>query len=271
MIKIDALICPVCGDKLIKKGKSFFCENGHCFDIAKEGYLNLLTGSKSGSGDSPEMAKARKRFLEKGYYSFLAEKMSCFLPDDGVVCDACCGEGYYTNYFARKRADLSFYGFDLSKKMTALAAKSGRLNKANPPFYFVSNISSVPLASNSVNSIMHICAPVNAGEFSRMLSGNGLFISAMPGKEHLIELKEKIYSSPRKNDPDKRNIDFFRLKDIVTAEKKIIIDNNEDIIDLFSMTPYRYKTSRQDAEKLKNLDSIEVTAQFVIRIFEKEK
>ena len=38
------LICPVCKQQLNKENKSYKCDSNHCFDMAKEGYVNLLTG-----------------------------------------------------------------------------------------------------------------------------------------------------------------------------------------------------------------------------------
>ena len=36
------LICPLCGEKLVQDGKSYICPNRHCFDMARQGYVNLL-------------------------------------------------------------------------------------------------------------------------------------------------------------------------------------------------------------------------------------
>ena len=69
------IICPVCGENLTESGKSYICPKGHCFDKAKEGYVNLLTSShKPGSaiGDNKDMAVNRRDFLTKGYFDALA-------------------------------------------------------------------------------------------------------------------------------------------------------------------------------------------------------
>ena len=67
-------ICPICAKELVRKEKSFLCENSHCFDISKYGYVNLLTtGGKKGHGDDKLMVNARHDFLNKGYYEHLRE------------------------------------------------------------------------------------------------------------------------------------------------------------------------------------------------------
>lgn len=95
---MNILTCPVCGEKLNIDGKAFKCANSHSFDIAKQGYVNLLLTNKSGDkkGDSRESAHSRREFLQKGYYSFLRDYVTSKLG--GTVLDICCGEGYYDEY-----------------------------------------------------------------------------------------------------------------------------------------------------------------------------
>ena len=37
------VICPVCGAALEPQGTAWRCAQGHCFDVARRGYVNLLT------------------------------------------------------------------------------------------------------------------------------------------------------------------------------------------------------------------------------------
>ena len=66
------LICPNCLNKLNKVNNTYKCSSKHSFDISKEGYINLLL-NKSKAGDNQEMIKARKEFLEKGYFNPLVD------------------------------------------------------------------------------------------------------------------------------------------------------------------------------------------------------
>ncbi|MBR5868836.1 MAG: hypothetical protein IKZ21_05265, partial [Clostridia bacterium] len=111
--------CPICGGTLVKEGRSCFCEKRHCYDLAKEGYVNLLPVTKKHSqdpGDTREMVLSRRSFLEAGYYDpfrnmarTLVEECS---GEGDVILDAGCGEGYYTRHMARERES---YGFDISR------------------------------------------------------------------------------------------------------------------------------------------------------------
>lgn len=127
-MKEQVLVCPVCGGALLRTERQYTCPAGHSFDVAKEGYVNLLCTSKSADkmGDSKESAAARHAFLERGYYGCLKEALTPLLH--GNVLDICCGEGYYDSV----PADGALYGFDLSKTMVRLAAK-----RKNGGQYFV--------------------------------------------------------------------------------------------------------------------------------------
>ncbi len=93
-------ICPVCGSAFERKEKTLRCAQGHSFDIAKQGYVNLLpTGRIAGHehGDNKEMIRARRDFLSSGYYAPLARRLSELfdeaLPDNGCILDCGCGGG----------------------------------------------------------------------------------------------------------------------------------------------------------------------------------
>ena len=111
------LICPVCGKTLEFERYTARCSNGHSFDVAKEGYVNLLRGTKPGDliGDDKISARCRRDFLNKGYYSVLKNILcEIFKHRQGNVLDICCGEGYYSTALA-ENPNLQVYGFDISK------------------------------------------------------------------------------------------------------------------------------------------------------------
>ena len=63
-------LCPLCHAPLDPEGKSFVCPQGHQFDKAKEGYVNLLPVQHKrpkDPGDSSEMMQARRTFLDAGH------------------------------------------------------------------------------------------------------------------------------------------------------------------------------------------------------------
>lgn len=254
---MSILICPVCGGEMHKEENCLKCQNSHSFDFAKEGYVNLLTGSKSGDkrGDSKESARARRAFLEKDYYYFLKEEIAKRLK--GTVLDICCGEGYYDKY------DGELYGFDISKEMVRLAAKRNKGGK-----YFVANLSNIPVKSESVDTAIHLFAPFNSKEFSRILKTNGRLYSVVPAKEHLYEMKTIVYDNPYYNDekvPECKELEIVS-KNIIKQKSEICC---EDIKTLFSMTPYYYRTSEENKKRLDRVSSLDLTFSFIITEYKK--
>src|SRR5947199_1528396 len=128
------LTCPFCGTHLTQIDNTLTCTNSHTFDIAKEGYVNLLR--KKLPGDTKEMLIARRNFLEQGYYQPLSDTINALVstalgPEtpSSTLLDAGCGEGYY---LGRLQAHLAnqmsgtqccYTGLDISKEAIRMAAK----------------------------------------------------------------------------------------------------------------------------------------------------
>ena len=97
------LTCPVCGGVLHREERSLRCDAGHCYDLARRGYVNLLRTNQSKDkrhGDDQRMVAARTAFLDAGYYAPLRDAIAAaaveYTSGDADVLDAGCGEGYYT-------------------------------------------------------------------------------------------------------------------------------------------------------------------------------
>ena len=189
----NRLICPVCGLPLEKTERTYRCEKGHSYDIAKKGYVNLMmsqSSSKKRHGDDKLMVAARRDFLDKGYYAPLqkavVEAAAKFAADGAVIIDAGCGEGYYTAAAAEKLPDADIYGIDISKDALIYAAKRSReLTLA------AASASDIPIQSGCADVIVSIFAPIFPDEAARLLCDNGVIVRAVPLEEHLFGLKRR--------------------------------------------------------------------------------
>lgn len=260
------LICPVCSNELVKNENTYKCKLNHSFDTAKEGYVNLLSGRhKAGEliGDNRDMAKARRLFLEKGHYDFLAESICSQINKNDNVLDISCGEGYYTDFFRRKTG-ACVSGFDISKEMIKLAAK-----KYKETFFFVANIARIPVTDESIDCAIQICAPFSEKEFARILKKDGKLLSVVPGKRHLWEMKKVLYKTPYENNEDDTQYETLVVTDEITVNNTIRLTSSEEIMSLFAMTPYYYRTSDKDKAKLSSMSELETQAEFRIRVFKK--
>lgn len=254
--------CPVCKSTLTEGEKSYTCPNGHSFDKAKQGYVNLLLSSKQGvHGDDKTMVKARQDFLEKGYYSKMRDCVKSLIGGGKSVLDAGCGEGYYTTAFAEKNTVV---GIDVSKEALKIAARrcpNGR--------FAVASIYDMPFENESVDVIVNIFAPDSPKEYLRLLSPNGRLITVTPMEDHLMELKAAVYDKPYKNpyvSPEKNG---FAILSSTEIKYTVSLNCNEDIRSLFKMTPYYYNTSEKDKAKLDPLPTLETRAEFLVTEYRK--
>lgn len=259
------LSCPVCGKPLSFGAHTAKCENGHSFDIAKEGYVNLLRSSRSGDliGDDKASARCRRDFLNKGYYACLKDALcDIFKERTGSLLDICCGEGYYTAALG-ENPSLDVYGFDISREMVRLAAKRGKGT------YFVANMATIPIEEGSMDHATHLFAPFNEISFARVLKSGGRLVTVIPGKFHLYGLKQAIYDTPYENDEKLPQTELFRLVKTQKVTNEITLQSQEDIQAVFRMTPYFFHTSQADKEKLLSLTQLDTRVEFVIAEYEK--
>lgn len=265
-------ICPVCGGELSLCGGSARCDNSHTFDRAKEGYFNLLlSGSSKNHGDNAEMVLARRAFLDTGAYLPLAERTLSVifrhLPEgEGLtLLDIGCGEGYYTDIFERGLAPfVSVSAFDISRDAVRRAAKRNKnLSLAVASAYHM------PIADGSFDVIVNMFSPLSEGEILRALSDDGIFVMVIPGENHLYSLKAATYDNPYKNEVKDSHIEGLSLIAEERLSYKINLNSREEIKNLFMMTPYAYKTSRADTERLLSNDSLECEAEFIIFVYKR--
>lgn len=259
------LICPICKSELIQENKSMKCCNNHCYDIAKEGYLNLLRKNSTNHGDNKEMVLARRHFLEKNYYAQLRTRIIELLQEYAptTILDLGCGEGYYTHEIATCTG-AKVYGNDVSKEAIKLAAKADKSIQ-----YFIASSSDLPLKDNSIDALTCIFSFYDFKECQRILTKNGKLLVVSPGPKHLFELKSAVYESPYLNEVKPMDESILKKEKEVQVTYNFTIDNNADIIELFGMTPYAFKTKISDRAKLDAIQELTLTADFIIQIYTK--
>ncbi len=268
--------CPVCKKDLQKEDKSLKCLEGHCFDLSKKGYVNLLLSqhrNSSDPGDSKEMVLARRRFLETGGYHRLAEALGAFGAMAGSerngtlsILDAGCGEGYYTLSMLRALSEggiaSELYGMDISKEAVHLA--SGRSKAVH---WSIGSLFRLPFSNQSIDLITNIFAPASDSEFKRVLKKDGLLLTVIPGKDHLDGLKAVLYDKPYENDEAAPQLPSFSETQRIRVTDRIELTGREALSDLLVMTPYFWRTPREGIERLNRLPSLQVSLDFLIVVY----
>ena len=256
--------CPHCDLPLALNGRSYRCENNHTYDIAREGYVNLLLSQHKKSrnpGDSKEMINSRQRFLNKGYYQILADTIAQLVQTDERVLDIGCGEGYYMEQLRQAHPSLTLAGIDMSKTAVRLAAK----RKMDAQLAVISAYA-LPFFDAEFETAVSIFSPISPAETARVLAKNGRVIMVGPGEEHLRGLVSQIYDEIV---PHEGNHGVLDEADEFTVQsqqeiKETITIAGEDVHDLLMMTPYYWHANPEQQEKLANLPQLETTIHFYI-------
>lgn len=271
---MSSIICPHCKAELIRYDKTYKCEQNHCFDLAKEGYLNLLPVNKKKSkspGDNDLMIAARRHFLEQGYYNPLIEAIRNTVKEElnfkkktFKALDSGCGEGFYTQHaLSNINPNNEVYGTDISKYAVKIAAKKYKNN-----FFFVSSAYNLPVASQSMDVLLSVFSPNDPKEFHRVLKSDGYLIVASPAENHMKQLAELIYNDFR---PHEHKIEEDLAAQFeVHLEKRISFDiylkSAETLQALHKMTPYYYNTSKEAQDIIANCNDITVTCDFHLTV-----
>lgn len=188
---VDVLRCPVCGGRVHRAGTAVRCEAGHSFDIARQGYVNLLTSNRRpGTADSATMVQARADFLAAGHYAVLADTLAGIaagLPGSGsdVVVDAGAGTGYYAAAVLDALPSARGLALDISKYAARRAARAhSRLAAA-----VCDTWRGLPIGDASARLVLNVFAPRNGPEFHRVLAPGGVLVVVTPTGRHLAELR----------------------------------------------------------------------------------
>lgn len=282
IVKADNLACPVDGVRLEFRDKQLDCENGHVFDIARQGYVNLLPVQHKRSkqpGDSKAMVVARAEFLGSGVYQPVAEKLADIvhaqLPgtDQACLLDAGCGEGYYFDFLLNSlqdkkgNTDLSFVGLDISKDAIIRAAKRNRQIT-----WLVGTNRQPPLMPDSVDIITCVFGFQSFAGFGKVLRPGGRVVLVEAGPEHLKELRELIYADIRKTEPSGLSLadeNVYSAKAPQQLKFKTGEIDNRLINQLLVMTPHFYRANKAGREAAQQLQALALTVDVVFTVLEK--
>lgn len=268
-------VCPVCRAPLRQEEKRYLCPSGHMFDRASSGYVNLAMDQSSSAkrhGDDKRMIRARTEFLSGGAYRCLSDKLvdlSAPLLDSGeAFLDAGCGEGHYTALLAQRLREegkqCTLMGIDVSKEALTAAAK-----RREEIMLAVASVFHLPVADGSISLLWNVFAPIAPEEYARVLRPGGHLLRVFPLEEHLMGLKEQIYETVYPNRPQEPEIDGLELMTTHYLRHTLTLNAPEEIAALFAMTPYYYKTSAADQEKVAHLTSLTTPLAFGISVYRK--
>ena len=289
---MSLFICPLCQSPLQPADDTWRCDGSlhpkqtaHPFDVARQGYVNLLPVQQKKSkapGDSQQSIDARKRFLNAGHYQplndLICQKMAALLTAQKANLnqkeklikwlDIGCGEGYYTKALAQTGMDV-LIAADISKPAVVELAKTskalGRLwyqpvkdnsatevIKAAAIYPLVTSAAHLPLRAHSINGISSIFSPILPEAFNEVLSDAGYLIIAKPDMGHLATMRESLFDDVREHDSEKflqELAPYFQLLETHHISSSLNL-SAEELADLMTMTPYAYRARSEKRQAL---------------------
>lgn len=261
------LICPICGRELQKQEKTYCCENRHSFDLARQGYLNLLPVQQKHSldpGDTREQVLSRRAFLEAGYYAPIARALLDAAARYGVsgeLLDVGCGEGWYCAQLAQQLG-LPLTGLDISKEAVRCAAA-----KYKGPQWLCATAAHIPVEDSSAGLLTSLFALTLPEEFHRVLRKDGYFFQVLAAEDHLMGLKSVIYDELTHKEKDTLpEYPGFQRVESVPIRFSFTVEGKQ-IQNLFSMTPHVFRIGRAGAERLQKTELLRDTASCMLNIY----
>lgn len=281
--KVKNLACPLDGLPLTASATQYGCAQGHSFDVARQGYINLLPVQHKRSknpGDSPAMILARSAFLNSGAYAQIAAAINKITREligghqgpELCLLDAGCGEGYYLAQLLHSlqqlpvHQDLVLIGLDISKPAILAATK-----RSKQIAWLVASNRQPPLLPASVDVIFSLFGFPVYDSFEKLMRPAGKLILVEAGPAHLLELRTIIYPTVTEAPaPDLSAAEAVGFE--VRSESRLTYNcaliSNAQIMNLLTMTPHYFRASHAGKQAASELETIDITVDVVIRVLE---
>lgn len=248
----EKLQCPICSGEInVIDNNRLVCDKNHSFDLAKQGYVNML-GKQVSTMYDHELFEARKNIIQTHkIYDQVHQFISNMIQENiqaGLVFDAGSGEGSHLNSIFKQvnNNKLHGLGLDISKDGVLMAAKN--YSSQN---WIVGDLTNTPFSNHTVDIILSFLSPANYKEFERILKGNGLLIKVIPGSHYLKEIRQAL-SSVLQEYENTDTVELMKEKVHVLKENRITYQVKLDIDglkELLKMTPLAWHANEDQINR----------------------
>ncbi|MBQ7786267.1 MAG: methyltransferase domain-containing protein [Clostridia bacterium] len=219
-ILIPMLRCPICSGKMERRENSLVCGMRHCFDVARQGYVNFVPAQKD-MFYKKELFESRAKAFEAGVFAPVVSRISQAIDEhvkkeNPVVLDAGCGEGYYIKSICPQR-EMIRAGFDLSKDAVRLAAKGPKAAS-----FFAADLKRIPMQDQTCDAVLDIFTPADYAEFGRVLRKEGVLIKLAPRSGYLKELRALAGDMLRRKEYDGSSVESYAHERMEILEQTAI-------------------------------------------------
>lgn len=299
----EVLACPECGHQVRPHGRSLHCANRHSFDIARQGYVSLLTGASTKmTGDTAAMLDARGTFQHSGHFATISEAVVAALrtagvatspamtseppaisgstetaaanppgadqhrtdlPSGEILLDIGAGTGYYLSHVLDALPTARGIALDVSKA----AGRRGARAHPRAAAVVADAWRGLPVRDGTLEAALSVFAPRNPAAVAAALRGDGCYVVVTPTPSHLEELIEPL--GMVQVDPDKeRRLDSTMSGYFDTVERHVVEYpmrlGHADIARLVAMGPSAHHTPGEEATIVDLPAPFDVTASVTV-------
>lgn len=261
--------CPVCSNKMeLNNDHALICTKGHSYDLAKKGYIHMLSQSTQTKYDKA-LFQSRQKMAETGFFTPLVKAIAKLIEKEmshnAAILDAGCGEGSHLVKLQSELGSSNMIGFgaDISKEGIQLAARN-----QSKTIWLVADLAHCPLASDSFQFILNILSPSNYSEFERLLKKDGLLLKVVPNRDYLQELRQLFFKKKESFDNEQTLNRFQERFDLVGMQDvRYKVKLEQPYLDhLVKMTPLSWSVSQDQLQKISGITGMDITVDFKILI-----